>query len=294
MDPNAGKFFLPARRRRMNWIPMLLCTLAPVGMVALVAGVLSFQLRYTDPTLAWVLAIALLLVSLAFFGVAACIRQNILFKSVPREPSWLTFLSASLLLAWIVGFVVGVQNYSHTQGFYDFRSLNSYSDVDVSSMRGQQLMDAGEVIFAEGTRLDLKKAMGFKNSKTYCVVPITRGSEQLPTYDFWAVGTNCCSSTSANFYCPGFNDKYANGGLRLMSDGDRAFYRLAVQEAEAAYKIKAVHPLFFEWSVDPTSTVNGWRYSAFKTYLAWVCSFFMYQVFATAVTAMYFSKLGAA
>lgn len=66
----------------------------------------------------------------------------------------------------------------------------------------------------------------------------------------------------ANFHCDHFNNPHANGGYRLMTDNDRPFYRLAVQQAEATYKIRAVHPLFFEWAIDPIATVDGWRHQS--------------------------------
>ena len=68
-------------------------------------------------------------------------------------------------------------------------------------MLGQQLLDAGIVQFAPGSQLDVKKSMGFKNGELYCVAPIVFGTASPVSYDFWAVGKDCCSGSQADFSC---------------------------------------------------------------------------------------------
>merc|ERR1719161_3450528 len=114
-------------------------------------------------------------------------------------------------------------------------------------------------------------SMGFKNLQMYCVAPIVSGSrddaKRISSYDFWAIGTNCCSGTQADFHCEGFNIRGASAGVRLMRDDHRAFYRLAVQQAEAAYNIRADHPLFFHWMQDPNAEVTAYMDEGYKYYL---------------------------
>ena len=68
-------------------------------------------------------------------------------------------------------------------------------------MLGQQLLDAGIVQFAPGSQLDVKKSMGFKNGNLFCVAPIVFGTASPVSYDFWAVGKDCCSGSQADFSC---------------------------------------------------------------------------------------------
>merc|ERR1719454_2812884 len=118
------------------------------------------------------------------------------------QPTWLVFVFLTSLVALILGPALGNRNFSQNmRPYYDLQGLNDYASVDPSRMRGEQMMDAGRVQFSQGASPDLRKAYAFQNVDTYCVVPITinnpKAGEPTPlsSYDFWAVGLNCCSST---------------------------------------------------------------------------------------------------
>eukprot|EP00429_Kryptoperidinium_foliaceum_P020494 CAMPEP_0176040750 /NCGR_PEP_ID=MMETSP0120_2-20121206/20209_1 /TAXON_ID=160619 /ORGANISM="Kryptoperidinium foliaceum, Strain CCMP 1326" /LENGTH=300 /DNA_ID=CAMNT_0017374151 /DNA_START=6 /DNA_END=905 /DNA_ORIENTATION=- len=261
--------FVHGQRRRLNARPILLAVLAPWLLFAVVYAVLCFDVRYEEPGLAWAV-VALGFLAVVFAGLLACSASGRWFANAEHEPTWLIFIFLSCLLAFLTACALGAANYeANFKPFFHMKSLNNYTNVSPARMRGQQLMDVGIVQFAADTRLDISKSMGFKTGSVYCVAPIVQGDEPLTTYDFWAIGKDCCSGSQSNFHCKHFNNPHANGGFRLMADGDRPFYRLAVQQAEATYNIKAAHPLFFEWEVDPVSVVNGWRMAGKTEYLVW-------------------------
>lgn len=285
--------FLRGQRRRLNVNPIAISVLLPWGLFTAVYAVLSFSLRYNQPQVSFLILVGAFLCVFAA-GAWALAQRFKRFMSSEREPSWLLFLAISMGLAFLAAYVLGNSNYSaNMRPYFDMMNLNNYTDIYPSRMRGQQLMDAGVIEFTQGTRLDIAKSMGFRNGQVYCVAPITLGNETLPTYDFWVVGTGCCSGNQADFHCPNFNNPHSNGGLRLMNDGARGFYRLAVQQAEATYRIRAVHPLFFEWVVNPMDTVEGWRQSGRSEFLVWMFSYFVFQTFLVAAATLAFSKLGA-
>lgn len=175
--------------------------------------------------------------------------------------------------ALIAGFFCGDRSYwLYTTNIYSYRDLISYVDINPGRDNGQAYMDSGHVYFNEHSYVLRQKFNKFQNGDTYCVAPIVHGNFQaqagstskskngyvLPesgTYDWWAVGTNCCQgSSAANFTCGDVTSPLARSGMRLLSDTQRPFYVLAVQEWSATYGLPVRHPLFFTWVKDPLET----------------------------------------
>jgi hypothetical protein len=285
--------FFRGQRKRMNLVGICVSVFLPWILFSVLYAVMSFSVHYNQPGLCYFIAalglvVVLMIGTLAYNSVQAKFRGD-----SEREPTWFVFLFLTTVIAWLAGIALGDMNfYSNLQPYYDITNLNTYPSVNPTQMRGQQLMDAGRIIFSEGSKLDLTKSMGFKNLDTYCVAPITNGEAPLATYDFWAVGMNCCNGNSADFHCGEFNNPRASAGLRLMNDGQRAFYRLAVQQAEAAYNVKAIHPLFFTWMQDPIAEMNAYQDEGLKYYLLGMFAHFAFQLFLTIVATIAFSKMG--
>mmetsp|Transcript_9618 Transcript_9618/g.17264 ORF Transcript_9618/g.17264 Transcript_9618/m.17264 type:complete len:330 (-) Transcript_9618:32-1021(-) len=280
-------------KRKLNYVPMLVCLLVPFALFVVVYSLLAFKLHYAHPHITELIILALVVGVVAVCLKAANGRFR-LFRGPmgDREPSWLIFFALSMILAFALGYVEGQANYSaNNQNFYDLMNLNNYTNVFPNRMSGAQLIDAGIIDFVPGSVVDVKKSMGFKNQNMYCVAPITFGTG-TETYDFWAIGTNCCSGYQADFHCRNYNNPEANGGIRMLDSSERAFFRLAVQQAEATYNIKASHPLFFTWEMNPTAEVKSWEAKGWSAFRVWVISYFVLQFVLVLVACLIFSKLG--
>lgn len=265
----------------------------------MVFALVSFDVHYSSPVACWVCIFLLTLVSVGTFAALmqrARVRQEKEMDDT-YEPMWYGFLCITCLLAIVLGIALGVHNFGlRMNTVYEYENLATYRNVDPASYVGQQLVDAGRVQFSNKTYLDISKSMGFKDTDVYCVVPIVSDKTSPQTYhDFWAVGTNCCSCGrncgSADYHCTGFNDARDRGGLRLMDDVSRPFYRLAVQQAEATYKIKTHKPLFFVWGEDPIKMTADLVTSAHQMYIFGIAAAFCVQVFFVATATLVFAKI---
>jgi len=283
-----GAIFTPGKKKRINLVAVCMNIFLPWFLFASLYAILSFSFHYQHPTAAWLCVGLGLILVLVATGLAY--RAT---KALAKDPSWYVFAALSLFLAVVFASVFGDMNFWYNmQPYYDIENLNTYPSVNPSTESGQQLMDAGRVYFADGTRLDGAKAMGFKSLDLYCVAPIVNGNQVLASYDFWAVGLNCCSGVSSDFRCGEFNNPHARSGLRLMRDDQRPFFRLAVQQASAAYSIKSTHPLFFYWLQDPVAEMNSYRDEGFKYYLLGIFTHFAFNLFCVTVAVLGFSRMG--
>eukprot|EP00929_Paragymnodinium_shiwhaense_P118946 TRINITY_DN90840_c0_g1_i1.p1 TRINITY_DN90840_c0_g1~~TRINITY_DN90840_c0_g1_i1.p1 ORF type:complete len:322 (+),score=66.61 TRINITY_DN90840_c0_g1_i1:86-1051(+) len=285
-------FLSRSQRQRINFIAAFLCTLLPWCMFLATYSVTSFYIRYVNPGRMYLGAFVLLCIVMAtgWLALGAIVHK----RADSHEPTWFIFLFITMVIAWSLGVAFGNINYAtNMQPYYDYVSLNAYANVDPSKTQGVQIMDAGRVQFTNDTVLDLTKAAGFVNKVTYCVAPISTDKAQLGSYDFWAVGLDCCTANKADFQCGDFNDQKAHSGLRLLRDEQQAFFRLAVQEAEARHQIKATHPLFFYWGPDATGEMAWFREEGYRYFLMGMTAHFFWQLLCVGLAAHGFAKLAA-
>jgi hypothetical protein len=266
------------RHRRLNVGAIVLCIFVPWMLFCVLYGVMSFSLHYKDKALCYFIVLLGLVFAIVLWKVALDSVKN---HDPSNDPTWSIFLAAACSLAWVLGVVLGDLNFFHnSEPFYDCINLNTYPSVDPSKMPGQRVMDAGQMMFIDGSKLDYEKTMAFHNMDTYCVAPIVNGKEKAApaSYDFWAVGMNCCAG-DRDFACGEYNNPQVRSGLRLIHEDQSEFYRLAVRQAESAFTIKAKHPLFFHWMQDPAAELAAFADEGLKYFLLGVFTFFAFLFF---------------
>lgn len=264
------------------------CLFVPLTMFALMFWLRSFDLRYQSAELVDIVSFGLFLVP----GVFALQAFNMWNNHLDSKP--MTLLFAMTALAYGLGFILGDDNFRvHMQPFYDIHRMNVYPSVDPAKYNAQQMMDAGQILFTPGSHLDITKSMGFKDGHTYCVAPIVSGDAKATqnTYDFWAIGMNCCSGHLPDFHCGEFSNPKATKGLRLMENDKRDMFHLVVQKASAEFNLKVAHPMFMYWLSDPEAEVQAYSDDGYGHFITSTCYFFCACLAMVASAIVAFAKL---
>lgn len=273
------------RAHQAHFVSIIVQVLIPPILFCMVMTALTFSWHFRYPVLVWIIPILASLPTLLFVrDVRTCTRQGM-------DAGWsmlgiITF-SLSVALAVLAG-QIAYWYYLHP--FYTIDSMKTYTNIDPATTSGKRLMDGGRVYFGDKAYLDINMGMSYTDWDTYCVAPITdSASDQqnttLATYDLWAVGINCCRSEDPVFGCGHYNNPHARAGLRQVAMEQRGFFQLAVQQAEAAYDIRADNPIFFYWSQDPDRDVSVFFETGFKIWVLSLClqfaiNFFMVLAYA--------------
>lgn len=281
--------FAPNRHYVLNIKAILVSIFLPWILFIVLHGLMVFKTHYTYPKVVWFV----LFVGLGTSSGTAMLAKAKEQDPLGAEPMWYRYHSVAFIFAtfWaVVGGSYVFWNYS--ERFYDFQNLNVYNNINPAKESGQMLMDAGRVYWTQGTRVATEFSMGFKHHDVYCVAPIVKGNERLPTYDFWTVGKNCCDHPPSRFQCGEALRTNARSAIRQMNEEDRPFYRLAVQQAEAAYGFKAVHPVFFHYDQDPVGVVNSLHFEQLRGFFGGAILFFCINLFFVIVATIAFTKIG--
>jgi len=284
-------------RQQVNMLPVFFAFLVPTVLFAIISGVVCFHARYSQPGLVCFIVACGGFIPL-ICGASAMQMDRRRRLGAPRRPTWLLFIFASSLFAWISGLVAGQINYyEYALRYYEYASLHLYPYVDPQGDSGQGVLDAGRLIFTPGSHVDRNLSVSFKHVDTYCVAPVVSADGHLGSYDFWATGVNCCGDSPVNatlrgavpaktgFQCGQDFNTTGAGGLRVLDNGLIPFFRLAVEQAKSKYHLNANQPIFFTWVQDPVGETNKYMDLALKNYLCGVLLFFGLQ-FALVVLAV--------
>lgn len=195
---------------------------------------------------------------------------------------WHVWTFLFCLTAAVLGVCLGYDLWIHNfKPYYELAVLQQYRNLDPAIVPGARVQDAGIVEFVPTASIDRARGGCFKNfGHTYCIAPIVHGGHVLEglgdaprfgSYDYFAVGVDCCSCPNQDFRCGDWENPLAQGGIRSMDFRSRPFYRLAVDDWTAAYWKRSEHPVFFEFVEKPISRWKGlWRTAAHVIVLA-VC-----------------------
>lgn len=276
----------------MNVLPMFLNIFVPWGIFMMLLGTRSFWVMYLHPGMGYML----LAVCIFVWLIAVLVAWN--RRKQDPEPTWYTYFTLTFGLAIFFAWAIGGDIYKNfTLPYLLLKDMKVIGHLDVSKELGQNVMDAGIVYFADGNKIDATRSWHFKQDTVYCVAPIIKGAAgtampETQSFDFWAVGKDCCSVSSSDFRCGAYNNPLARSGMRMLGEEDRQFYRLAVEQAETLYGVMAAHPIFFEWSQDPLEVVNSWNTKAFTTYIICTLTAFVVALLGVSCASCKFAWLG--
>lgn len=280
--------FIPQGRFRINVHAVCVNIFYPWLLFTALYWLMAFEFHYNYPTLAWCAVLLSLVLSAVLAMVTSLRHRHRGLGSCPM--AWYGYATGATFVATVLAALLGNMIFANfTKTYYDYQAFSTFAFVSPARWKGAMVMSAGKVYFDEA-HLDQKQAMGFKHKDTYCVVPITVGNKKLATYDFWAVGVNCCGK--GTFQCgPDYNNPQAKAGLRNVDEEHRPFFRLAVQQAEAAYGLTATHPIFLNWSQEPLVEENRLRDRGTKYFRIGVGAFFLFNFCAVFAAVFAFGKI---
>jgi len=260
------------KRKSINLYAAFIAFIIPFAIFCTIFAATSLLPFYYPWTNEVIIGIdAAFIICIFFYAVDGCYGEARVGKPKGNNhPFWFSYNVLFSSLALITGYFLARYNYDlNLLPYFVMSGLHSYGTVDPLMTKGQMVMDGGIFNFTEDSVLDIPHAMAFRGADdVYCVAPIsvtgpnaTSPPAALPSYDFWAVGTNCCNGNGNQgqiFRCGEWDVTDARGGLRVLKDDQTPYFRLAVQQAEAAYNIKAVSPVFLYWMADPKGEIDAY------------------------------------
>jgi len=208
-------------------------------------------------------------VIIAAFVVPQLVKNVRMLRTKADRSSRIWLLSMTIV-SCVGGYYAGqFVNREYKHPYYEYAQLKIYKGVDTKAEPGARFTDAGIVYFKGGTGLKRNRNACLKNDHAYCVAPIVQCGEtgvcgeldsltDTGSFDYWAVGKDCCGCPAGEFRCGMWDNPLTHAGLRLLNEEkDSLYYRLAVKQWEATYGKSAKQPLFFDWTLRPAKESKG-------------------------------------
>jgi hypothetical protein len=250
---------------------------------------MCFKLHHYYESMAWGVIIFCGALWMGLVGLAVWARSN------EPDPMWYSYSCLVVFLSIVLGTIAGLWlYYTNFLPYYEIKDLKVVANIDAGTEIGANHMDTGLFYFAAGNKIEATKSWHFKNHDVYCVAPIVPrdGTPKTGTYDFWAVGKNCCSTSASDFRCGAFDNVKARNGIRVLDDQARPFYRLAVQQTESVYGLISSHPIFVEWRQDPLDEIQTWQDVGYGKYLICALGWFVTLTILVLIAVYRFAWLG--
>lgn len=285
-------FFVPGKRRRLNWVGLAFSyVLAPMFFIFVIT-LLSSEYRFHHPKRAYIYSM---------FAVVVALMEGVYARSFrvrDREPMWLGFIFLSIMVAIVCGTIAGNYNFNqYMQPYYDITSLNEYPNINVGLDRGDTYLDAGFLGFSDGTELELNMPGAYRHGEMYCAVPIVNrnvdsGVPKTGTYDYWAVGKNCCGDPVGVFRCGDWHNPASRSGLREINLEDRPNYLLAVEQATVKYSIHSDYPILVRWVQNPLDIALEYKVRGNEMWTICVGAYFVINSVFCFIAMLFFSRIG--
>lgn len=265
-----------------------------------VSWLLCSEFRYLYPTPCWVVVFGIFGVmlgyaSMNFLRAMSGVRGD---KEVRSMRIYYFLMTAA---AFAMGFHFGGGLWSNEmKPYFDYEyELKAYKGVNPSKQTTRQFGDAGAMYFVPDATLWRGRGACLKNDHSYCVIPIVQcgdfgdcanpKSPSTGKYEYFAVGKDCCGCPNGDFRCGAWDNPLATSGLRNLDQKDRLYYKLAVQQWEGTYDLKAGSaPIFLNWDLWPAHTLYQMSSFSSSSLVLVGTGFFCVQI----IIAMIFDKLG--
>mmetsp|Transcript_135394 Transcript_135394/g.235462 ORF Transcript_135394/g.235462 Transcript_135394/m.235462 type:complete len:381 (-) Transcript_135394:33-1175(-) len=260
----------------LNFWQVIVATGFPLAVFVFGLATLVMPFRYKNESISLIMAIGgefmlLFYPTVSFFVLATGVLTTKITSRIRTSaviywlwwPFWKFFLCiVALLVAVTLGDYLWYNNF---RTYQTYARLQAYDNLDAYYVNGNRVQDAGLVKFNETLGVDRSRAGCLVDRDTYCVAPIIRNATVIPGeaqtrsgyYDFFMAGINCCNCPVTDFRCGDWNNPDPRlGGMRLLNEDVRRFYRLAAQKWSTTYNKPIKHSVFFNWVADPVATWN--------------------------------------